>query len=318
MEKGFQQLLKYIVVVTVLITCLYVALNQTGFFAEQQYIPYTATRPVIVKNSSKPQLNYQPPVVPVNESDWTEHLPTYKDIPNDVYKTDWWMSAAFLQWDLEHRKTDVICEKIKSVGNWHICLDDKYQIKSPCLVYSFGIANDFSFDDDMAKYGCEVHSFDPSMKTNDYTRTTGVHFHAIGLSNYNDDKFLPRKDIYVKDDTTWTIMTLNLIKTALGHKNRRIDVLKMDVEGHEWAIIDNLLQDKMFPTIKQFMLEYHLFPDWPLKSEYSKLLRTYKTLHDIGYQKYHTHLYQGLVNHKPEAFNIQADVAYVNTNYESP
>ena len=30
-----------------------------------------------------------------------------------------------------------------------------------CLVYSFGVGEDFTFDDAMAKRGCEVHSFDP-------------------------------------------------------------------------------------------------------------------------------------------------------------
>ena len=56
------------------------------------------------------------------------------------------------------------------------------------------------------------------MKRNDFTRPSSVRFHALGLSSYTDDKFLPRKDIYVHDNDTWTIMTLNLIKTALGHK----------------------------------------------------------------------------------------------------
>jgi hypothetical protein len=57
------------------------------------------------------------------------------------------------------------------------------------------------------------------MKTKDYTRNSSVHFHAIGLSSYTDDKFMPRRDMYVKDNTTWTIMTLNLIKIALGHRD---------------------------------------------------------------------------------------------------
>jgi len=121
--------------------------------------------------------------------------------------------------------------------------------------------------------------------------------------------------MYVKDNPTWT-MTLNLIKKiALGHRDRPLDVLKIDVEGHEWAVIENLLQDKMFPKIRQFMLEYHLFPDWPAKSDYPKVLRTYKQLHDLGFAKFVTAMHP--LTHIPKKFNIQADVAYVNTKYIS-
>lgn len=96
---------------------------------------------------------------------------------------------------------------------------------------------------------------------------------------------------------------------------RPLDVLKIDVEGHEWAVIENLLQDKMFPKIRQFMLEYHLFPDWPAKSDYPKVLRTYKQLHDLGFAKFETAMHP--LTHIPKKFNIQADVAYVNTKYIS-
>ncbi|XP_060068520.1 probable methyltransferase-like protein 24, partial [Ylistrum balloti] len=51
--------------------------------------------------------------------------------------------------------------KITDSG-WDICVEPKYLPRNKCLVYSFGIANDFPFDDDIARYyNCEVHSFDP-------------------------------------------------------------------------------------------------------------------------------------------------------------
>lgn len=57
---------------------------------------------------------------------------------------------------------------------------------------------------------------------------------------------------------------------------RVIDVLKIDVEGHEWDVIDNLMETNMFPSIRQFMLEFHLFPDWPVQEDYVYL---YKVVH---------------------------------------
>lgn len=88
--------------------------------------------------------------------------------------------------------------------------------------------------------------------------------------------------------------------------------MKIDVEGYEWDVIDYLLQNNFFANLNQFMLEYHLFPTWPSRAEYPKLLKLYKTLHDIGLVKFVTALHP--LNHNPEEFNIQADVAYVNTN----
>lgn len=42
-------------------------------------------------------------------------------------------------------------------GDKAVCLSSRYSITpGDCLVYSFGIAGDWSFDDAMAEYGCQV------------------------------------------------------------------------------------------------------------------------------------------------------------------
>ena len=65
----------------------------------------------------------------------------------------------------------VNCTKyMRRMGNtgdegWDICIPGPYNPKSNCLVYSFGINKDFSFDDAMGKqYRCIVKAFDPSMR----------------------------------------------------------------------------------------------------------------------------------------------------------
>ena len=70
----------------------------------------------------------------------------------------------------------------------------------------------------------------------------------------------------------------------------------------------------MLPQIKQFLLEYHLFPKWPAKKEYPRLLKLYKRLHDAGFLKFYANLHP--LTHKPKKFNIQADVGYVNTMHK--
>lgn len=96
---------------------------------------------------------------------------------------------------------------------------------------------------------------------------------------------------------------------------RVLDYLKIDVEGHEWSVIDYLLKNGITPRIRHFSLEYHIFPDWPDKARYPDLLRTYKRLKEAGFYKYFTGIHP--LNHTPKKFNIQADVCYVNIKFQS-
>ena len=58
----------------------------------------------------------------------------------------------------------------KGDGAKNVCLDRLFtdgtvHSRKPCVVLSFGIDFDFSFDLSMSKLGCTVHSFDPVMLT---------------------------------------------------------------------------------------------------------------------------------------------------------
>ena len=50
-------------------------------------------------------------------------------------------------------------------GHKYICLDKFYDDvqKGKCLIYSFGIANDWSFEEAMMNLGCVVRAFDPTI-----------------------------------------------------------------------------------------------------------------------------------------------------------
>ena len=72
----------------------------------------------------------------------------------------------------------VVCTRKLRMGNigdggWEICDDPAVRPRPGpgCIVYSFGINYDFSFDDHVAQiYGCHVYSFDPSMKDETHNR----------------------------------------------------------------------------------------------------------------------------------------------------
>ncbi|KAK3083994.1 hypothetical protein FSP39_006412 [Pinctada imbricata] len=137
-------------------------------------------------------------------------------------------------------------------GGYDVCEDQRPN--PPCLVYSFGIRNDFSFDDDVARrYGCEVHSFDPGMERKSFRHSDKVFFYDTGIAG---------KD---SDDANWRLRRLSSIKRELNHTNvsmidfsRRIDILKIDTEGAEWDALIDMHQTGELGKIPQILLEFHL------------------------------------------------------------
>jgi len=149
--------------------------------------------------------------------------------------------------------TDTVCNRKLRMGNlgdggWEICDDDDVRPRAPCVVYSFGIDNDFSFDDDTAlTYGCHVFSFDPSMKAATHNRSDLVHFYKIGIAGQT--KVTPQG---------WKLYTFSDIRKLLGHENTQIDVVKMDIENSEWGAMDAMVRAGEMKRFKQFLVEYHL------------------------------------------------------------
>ena len=122
-------------------------------------------------------------------------------------------------------------------GTWPLCLEE---LSQPCLVYSFGIANEWTFDEAAADAGCEVHSFDPtlaSLRSHRSHKYRGVTFHPWGLQSD-----LPNGCRREEDRTTAggygklsnDLFSLRTIMQRLGHEKRRITMLKADCEGCEW------------------------------------------------------------------------------------
>jgi hypothetical protein len=169
------------------------------------------------------------------------------------------------------------CLKLPRDGkeSWPYCLDHPLpplppaSEAPPCLVYSFGIANQWEFDDTMAARGCEVHSFDPTGSTmgvhTRHSHPSGrVHFHPWGLSNDASRKCAgaahPAALSTATTDTkallassgakgtfdaiatrrysggtygalTGPLLPLERIVRKLRHSGRRITLLKIDCEG---------------------------------------------------------------------------------------
>lgn len=174
-----------------------------------------------------------------------------------------------------------------------VCLDN-IDLKKGCVVYDFGIRQQPHFGEALARdFGCEVHAFDPSPITLSWITTAPVsklpnyHFHPWGgggvdgktslyeywdwdqisiikmptqlLNEYTDDG-------KGRDKVNWspaqkelqiTVKTIPTIMKELGHDF--VDILKVDVEGSEFLMFQDLFDQTDCPPVDQVTMEWHHF-----------------------------------------------------------
>ncbi|MCC5851007.1 MAG: FkbM family methyltransferase [Verrucomicrobia bacterium] len=178
-------------------------------------------------------------------------------------------------------------------GAWTIFPAD---LQSDSVVYSVGIGRECSFDLDMIKrFGTQVHAFDPTPASVEWVQSLDLPeeflFQAVGLANFDGtlDFYAPLKDSsahytpvarYKKMDLEKTqapVRKLGTLMRELGHDH--IDLLKIDIEGGEYAVIPDMLESSI--PVKQFLLEFHHnYTTIPLQ----KTLEAIQSLRKAGYQ----------------------------------
>nr|CAH0104675.1 unnamed protein product [Daphnia galeata] len=159
-------------------------------------------------------------------------------------------------------------------GQKLVCLDQFIApVFNNCHVYSFGINNQWTFDEDMAQFGCHVYSFDPSMGANDHNRTSKIHFFNLGLAKENG-----------QSPNGWKMKTASSIYEMLADyhgSSTLIDVFKMDIEFYEWEVIPQMVQSGFLrDKVKQLAVEIHLKADDSLEN-YQKRVRILQDLESM-------------------------------------
>lgn len=140
------------------------------------------------------------------------------------------------------------------------------------VVYSIGIGEDISFDTALhEEFGCDIFMYDPTPKSIQWVAaqqlSPSYHFFELGISNKTGtlDFYLPKNKNYVsgslliQDNVSQedkVTVSVNTLKDAMKTNDHTfIDVLKMDIEGAEYDVIDNILGLKM--PIRQILVEFH-------------------------------------------------------------
>ncbi|XP_064082007.1 probable methyltransferase-like protein 24 [Macrobrachium nipponense] len=137
-------------------------------------------------------------------------------------------------------------------GSKGVCLDKEYQLQpGRCNVLSFGINNDWTFDDHFGKFGCKVYSFDPTIGKEDHQHSPNVTFYNLGISSKKGTVDIGGKMCEVD--------TYSNILERLGLKDSVIDYLKMDVEYAEYEFFKEVFSrtPDLLLNVRQIGMETH-------------------------------------------------------------
>jgi FkbM family methyltransferase len=154
------------------------------------------------------------------------------------------------------------CRKYGNDGAaWWVPIDI---LKPGAIVYSGGVGQDITFELALIKqHQVEVFAFDPTPKAitfiKKYANNKRLHFYPWGLweenkklrffspSNEND---VSHSIVNLQKTTTFFWAECKTIQTILKKlSHTRIDILKIDIEGAEYAVLNNLLQTNILPKV---------------------------------------------------------------------
>lgn len=153
-------------------------------------------------------------------------------------------------------------------GGWVVAHQD---LNTESVVYSFGVGEDVSFDIDLIEtFGLTVHAFDPTPKAIQWVKAQNLpgsfRLYEYGLATFDGQTSFHPPDnpehvshtILEKKAVRGRILSvpvkcLRTIMQEIGHKH--VDVLKMDIEGAEYQVIDDICQSSIRPT--QILVEFH-------------------------------------------------------------
>lgn len=175
-------------------------------------------------------------------------------------------NSRALVWDLA--PPILSCPDIERVGQageggkWICGMNQLIQEGHNCIVYSFGISTDVSFEwEILRRTSCTIYAFDPSIGQIPYENLAHIlHVNESSFGSKLKDRFIFHKMALGSTSGSSGIHSLNEhlfdAMNRLGHTF--INLLKVDVEGGEWDFFNTLYTNrtKSLP-VGQLLIELH-------------------------------------------------------------
>lgn len=142
----------------------------------------------------------------------------------------------------------------RKMDGGYIVLDDFSHRDERGICYSFGISDEYSFDEAISELGYDVYMYDHTIHGIE-SNNENLHFFPNGIAG--SDGIYEGK-----------VNSLNYYLNQNNHMSKKGMILKMDVEGSEWDFLDTV-DCNVLDGFDQIIMELHGFCD--LKTNFLKI-----------------------------------------------
>jgi len=202
--------------------------------------------------------------------------------------------AAIADW--RARKTEIFGDQPSGCA-WSF---DAGSVTTDSIVISAGAGRDISFELELVdRFGCRILLLDPSetgietMRKNENQRPE-IEFIPMALSSNDEPVYLSPPlnfeegswRLCAKEDATVTVPAISLATLLKNNGLSEIDLLKMDIEGSEYPVVDSIVAANI--PVRQICVEYHnaVLPGYSRSGTVSSLIKLwrkgYRLIHKDG------------------------------------
>jgi FkbM family methyltransferase len=143
------------------------------------------------------------------------------------------------------------------------------------------------------RYHCYVHAFEPvpvfykKIKKR-FKGKDKIFTHCMGLSNVTKKERISLIDnassVFVKSSNSVSIQLKNIAEFLEEHHIKKVDLLKLNVEGGEYDILEGLIEQNKITYFENIQVQFHDFVIPNAKERMNKIQQALSETHFLTYQ----------------------------------
>lgn len=143
-----------------------------------------------------------------------------------------------------------------------------YRLSPSSVVYDVGGYHGDWAEDIHNKYGSTIEVFEPVERfvvllKKKFAKNKKIRIHSFGLSNKNETATISLEE--ASSSLFKSVGASEEIKLVAAHTiigmNEKIDLMKMNIEAGEYALLDDLIKHDLIKNIQNIQIQFHVFID---------------------------------------------------------